>query len=98
MQIEDLKEGMKLKSIKNAFYVDKSYLDNGLMLEEDLMGNLIKVIGEGEIRIVKMDEESVYLIDESGECNALIFASKLLLNEGWFELKDMLNKGVFEIV
>ena len=87
MRIEDLKEGMKLKSIKNAFYVDKSCLENGLMLEEDLMGNLVKVIGEGEIRIVRMDEEGVYLIDESGECN-----------EGWFELKDMLNKGVFEII
>jgi hypothetical protein len=86
IKLEDLKEGMKLRSLKNVCYVDEVSLDDGLLLEEELFERVNWVIKKDCIWEVGVDEGEVYVVfDEES-------------NEGWFDLEDVLEKGVFEIV
>jgi hypothetical protein len=86
IKLEDLKEGMKLRSLKNVCYVDEMSLDDGLLLEEELFEMINWVIKKNCIWEVGVDEDEVYVIYD-GESN-----------EGWFDLEEVLEKGVFEIV
>ena len=86
IKLEDLKEGMKLRSLKNVCYVDEVSLDDGLLLEEELFEMINWVIKKNCIWEVGVDEGEVYVIYD-GESN-----------EGWFDLEEVLEKGVFEIV
>jgi hypothetical protein len=86
IKLEDLKEGMKLRSLKNVCYVDEVSLDDGLLLEEELFEMINWVIKKNCIWEVGVDEDEVYVIYD-GESN-----------EGWFDLEEVLEKGVFEIV
>ena len=86
IKLEDLKEGMKLRSFKNVCYVDEVGLDDGLLLEEELFDRVSWVIKKDCIWEVGVDGDEVYVVfDEES-------------NEGWFDLEDVLKKGVFEIV
>ena len=86
IKLEDLKEGMKLRSLKNVCYVDEVSLDDGLLLEEELFERVNWVIKKDCIWEVGVDGDEVYVVfDEES-------------NEGWFDLEDVLEKGVFEIV
>lgn len=87
IKLEDLKEGMKLRSLKNVCYVDEVSLDDGLLLEEELFERVNWVIKKDciwEVSRLYGDEVYVVFNEES--------------NEGWFDLEDVLEKGVFEIV
>ena len=86
IRLEDLKEGMKLRGIKNLYYVSKGNLEEGLMLWDELVDNVCLMIMEGSIWEVGKDEEELYVVYD-GESN-----------EGFFDLEDVLEKGVFEIV
>jgi hypothetical protein len=86
IKLEDLKEGMKLRSLKNVCYVDEMSLDDGLLLEEELFEMINWVIKKNCIWEVGVDEDEVYVIYD-GESN-----------EGWFDLEEVLEKGVFEII
>ena len=86
IKLEDLKEGMKLRGIKNLYYVSKGNLEEGLMLWDELVDNVCLMIMEGSIWEVGKDEEELYVVYD-GESN-----------EGFFDLEDVLEKGVFEIV
>jgi len=86
IKLEDLKEGMKLRSLKNVCYVDEVSLDDGLLLEEELFEMINWVIKKNCIWEVGVDEDEVYVIYD-GESN-----------EGWFDLEEVLEKGVFEII
>ena len=86
IKLEDLKEGMKLRSLKNVCYVDEVSLDDGLLLEEELFERVNLVIKKDCIWEVEVDEDGVYVVYD-GESN-----------EGWFDLEEVLEKGVFEIV
>lgn len=86
IKLEDLKEGMKLRSIKNLYYVSKDNLEEGLMLWDELVDNVCLMIMEGSIWEVGKDEEELYVVYD-GESN-----------EGFFDLEDVLKKGVFEII
>ena len=86
IKLEDLKEGMKLRGIKNLYYVSKDNLEEGLMLWDELVDNVCLMIMEGSIWEVGRDEEELYVVYD-GESN-----------EGWFDLEDVLEKGVFEII
>ena len=44
IKLEDLKEGMKLRSLKNVCYVDEMSLEDGLLLEEELFERVNWVI------------------------------------------------------
>ena len=44
IKLEDLKEGMKLRSVKNVCYVDEVGLDDGVLLEEELFDKVSWVI------------------------------------------------------
>ena len=87
IKLEDLKNGMKLRSLKRVYYVSKDSLDEGLMLWEELVDNVSLVIRRGKEYRVSIEEEEVFLIDENEE-----------YNEGWYNVEEMLKKGVFEII
>ena len=40
IKLEDLKNGIELRSVKNVYYVSKGNLDEGIMLEEELKDEL----------------------------------------------------------
>ncbi len=87
IKLEDLKNGMELRSVKNVYYVSKGNLDEGIMLEEELKDELSLVIELGKKYKVSIEDEEVFLIDENEE-----------YNEGWYDVEEMLKKGVFEII
>ncbi len=87
IKLEDLKNGMELRSVKNVYYVSKGNLDEGIMLEEELKDELSLVIELGKKYKVSIEDEEVFLIDESEE-----------YNEGWYNVEEMLKKKVFEII
>jgi hypothetical protein len=87
IKLEDLKNGMKLRSLKKVYYVDRDSLDEGLMLWEELVDNVSLVIRRGKEYRVSIEEEEVFLIDENEE-----------YNEGWYNVEEMLKKKVFEII
>ena len=87
IKLEDLKNGMELRSVKNVYYINKENLDEGLMLEEEMMEELSLIIEFGKKYKVSIEDEEVFLIDENEE-----------YNEGWYGVEDMLKKKVFEII
>ncbi len=87
IKLEDLKNGMELRSVKNVYYVDRDSLDDGLVLEEELKEELSLVIELGKKYKVSIEDEEVFLIDEDEE-----------YNEGWYDVEEMLKKKVFEII
>jgi hypothetical protein len=87
IKLEDLKNGMELRSVKNVYYVSKGNLDEGIMLEEELKNELSLVIEFGKKYKVSIEDEEVFLIDENEE-----------YNEGWYGVEEMLKKNVFEII
>ncbi len=87
IKLEDLKNGMELRSVKNVYYVSKGNLDEGIMLEEELKDELSLVIELGKKYKVSIEDEEVFLIDENEE-----------YNEGWYNVEEMLKKNVFEII
>jgi hypothetical protein len=87
IKLEDLKNGIELRSVKNVYYVSKGNLDEGIMLEEELKDELSLVIEFGKKYKVSIEDEEVFLIDESEE-----------YNEGWYNVEEMLKKNVFEII
>jgi len=87
IKLEDLKNGIELRSVKNVYYVSKGNLDEGIMLEEELKNELSLVIEFGKRYKVSIEDEEVFLIDENEE-----------YNEGWYNVEEMLKKNVFEII
>jgi|LakMenE01Jun11ns_1017448.scaffolds.fasta_scaffold7854044_1 hypothetical protein len=87
IKLEDLKNGMELRSVKNVYYVSRGNLDEGIMLEEELKNELSLVIELGKKYRVSIEDEEVFLIDENEE-----------YNEGWYNVEEMLKKNVFEII
>ncbi len=87
IKLEDLKNGMELRSVKNVYYVSKGNLDEGIMLEEELKDELSLIIELGKKYRVSIEDDEVFLIDESEE-----------YNEGWYNVEEMLKKKVFEII
>ena len=86
IKLEDLKEGMKLRGVKNLYYVSRDNLDEGLMLESELFDNVCLMIEKGSIWEVGKDGDELYVVFD-GESN-----------EGFFDLEYVLKRGVFEIV
>lgn len=86
IKLEDLKEGMKLRGVKNLYYVSRDNLDEGLMLESELFDNVCLMIEKGSIWEVGKDGDELYVVFD-GESN-----------EGFFDLEDVLRKEVFEII
>ena len=86
VKLEDLKEGMKLRGVKNLYYVSRDNLDEGLMLESELFDNVCLMIEKGSIWEVGKDGDELYVVFD-GESN-----------EGFFDLEDVLRKEVFEII
>ena len=87
IKLEDLKNGIELRSVKNVYYVSKGNLDEGIMLEEELKNELSLVIELGKKYKVSIEDGEVFLIDENEE-----------YNEGWYGVEEMLKKKVFEII
>lgn len=86
IKLEDLKEGMKLRGVKNLYYVSRDNLDEGLMLESELFDNVCLMIEKGSIWEVGKDGDELYVVFD-GESN-----------EGFFDLEDVLKREVFETI
>jgi hypothetical protein len=86
IKLEDLKEGMKLRSLKRVYYVSRDEIEEGVMLWEELVNCVSCLIEKDCIWEVEMDGDEVYVVYD-GESN-----------EGWFDLEEVLEKGVFEII
>jgi hypothetical protein len=87
IKLKDLKSGMRLRSVKNVYYINRDNLEEGLMLEEELRSSLGWIIEIGKEWGVLIEDGEVFLIDENEESN-----------EGFFDIDRMLEKGVFEII
>ena len=86
IKLEDLKEGMKLRGVKNLYYVSMDNLDEGLLLESEFFDSVCLMIEKGSIWEVGKDGDELYVVFD-GESN-----------EGFFDLEDVLRKEVFEII
>jgi hypothetical protein len=87
IELEDLKDGMYLRSLKRVYYVNKDSIEEGVMLWEELVDCVSCLIEVDYLYKVSIEDEEVFLIDENEE-----------YNEGWYGVEDMLKKGVFEII
>jgi hypothetical protein len=92
MKLETLEIGTQLKVIKDIYYVgDGRSLDDEFMTKEELFNELTHVCVEGDIYEVVKDEYGTWL-----ECKEGKWTGES--NDGWFDVDDMINKGVFEII
>ena len=67
VKLEDLKEGMKLRGVKNLYYVSRDNLDEGLMLESELFDNVCLMIEKGSIWEVGKDGDDLYVVYDGYE-------------------------------
>ena len=93
MTLEELEVGTKLKVVKDIYYVsDGGSLDGEFMTKEELFNEVTHVLVEGEIwEVVEIDEFGTWLECKEGKWQGES-------NDGWFDVEDMINKGVFEEV
>jgi len=92
MKLETLEIGTQLKVIKDIYYVsDGSSLDNEFLTKDELFDQISHLCVAGDIYEVVKDEYGTWLECKEGKW-------KGESNDGWFDINDMFNKGVFEIV
>jgi hypothetical protein len=87
VKLEDLKDGMYLKSLKRVYYVNRDSIEEGVMLWEELVDCVSCLIEIDYLYKVSIEDGEVFLIDLYGE-----------YNEGFYNVEEMLKKGVFEII
>ena len=87
IRLEDLKEGMCLRSLKRVYYVSRDNIEEGVMLWEELVDCVSCLIEKDYLYKVSIEDGEVFLIDLYGE-----------YNEGFYNVEEMLKKNVFEIV
>ena len=91
MKTKDLKIGTKLKCIKNIYYIpEDSICECDFLTLEELENSISKVCVEGDIyEKTENDDDSFLCISGSWEGE---------YNEGWFDMQEMIDKGVFELI
>ena len=87
IRLEDLKDGMCLRSLKRVYYVSRDNIEEGVMLWEELVDCVSCLIEKDYLYKVSIEDGEVFLIDLYGE-----------YNEGFYNVEEMLKKNVFEIV
>ena len=87
IRLEDLKDGMCLRSLKRVYYVSRDNIEEGVMLWEELVNCVSCLIEKDYLYKVSIEDGEVFLIDLYGE-----------YNEGFYNVEEMLKKNVFEIV
>ena len=87
IRLEDLKDGMCLRSLKRVYYVSRDSIEEGVMLWEELVDCVSCLIEKDYLYKVSIEDGEVFLIDLYGE-----------YNEGFYNVEEMLKKNVFEIV
>ena len=87
IELEDLKDGMCLRSLKRVYYVSRDNIEEGVMLWEELVDCVSCLIEKDYLYKVSIEDGEVFLIDLYGE-----------YNEGFYNVEEMLKKNVFEIV
>jgi hypothetical protein len=92
MKLETLEIGTKLKVVKDIYYVsDGRSIDSEYLTKEELFEQVSHLCVIGDIWEVIEDDGEKWLQCVSGEW-------KDETNEGWFEVEDMIEKDVFEII
>jgi hypothetical protein len=79
-----MKIGSKLKATKNMFYVTRDNIYEDFYTQEEIMNCVDQIITDGDV--YEFDGEDWKCIEGSmvGE-----------LSDGWFEMRSMIEKGVF---
>jgi hypothetical protein len=88
MKIEDLNIGDKLVCVKDIYYVSE---DNGMDCEfitfDELMDKVAHLCVKGDVYKKMFDYEGGFL------CISGRWYSEF--NDGWFDMQEMIDKGVF---
>lgn len=86
--------GMKLKVVKDIYYVVEDSIDEcSYLTKEELFNSVSHVLVEGDIwEVVGGDWD-----DEMG-AKCIEGKWKDEYSEGWWDLDDMINKGAFEVI
>ena len=92
MTLETLEIGTELKVVKDIYYISDGHsLDDEFMTREELEEQVAHVCVKDDIYEVVKDEYGTWL-----ECKVGKWQGES--NDGWFDVDDMFNKGVFEVI
>ena len=92
MKLETLEIGTKLKVVKDIYYVIGDSIEEcSFLTKEELFDALTRMCAVNDIYEVIEDEYGKWLQCISGEWEGDT-------NNGWFEVNDMIEKGVFEVI
>jgi len=84
-----MKIGIKVKSTKNIYYVNRDMIYEDFYTQEEIMSQVSQIITEGDVY-------EFVEVDEITECWLCIEGSMLgEYSDGWFEMSSMIEKGVF---
>lgn len=92
MKLETLEIGTLLRVVKDIYYIiEDSLCEGDFLTYEELMDSVAHILYKGDVYKVIVDEGERMILCVEGQNN-------FETNDGWFDVNDMLDKGVFEIV
>ena len=82
-----MKIGTKVKSTRDMYYVSPDDIYEDFYTKEEIMSMCSKIISTGDVYELKTDDWECIEGSMLGE-----------LSDGWFEMRVMIEKGVFEVI
>ena len=82
-----MKIGTKVKSTRDMYYVSPDDIYEDFYTKEEIMSMCSQIISTGDVYELKTDDWECIEGSMLGE-----------LSEGWFEMRVMIEKGVFEVI
>ena len=92
MKLETLENGTKLKVTKDIYCIpEDSFSEGDFLTHEELMDSFCKVLVKDDVYEVVEEDGDKFILCVEGSWDGE-------LNDGWFDVDDMLDKGAFEII
>jgi hypothetical protein len=85
--IKDIKVGTKVKAVKAIYYVSEDSFYEDWYTKEEIMNCLVQNIEVGDVYICEGEDWKCIEGSMEGE-----------YSDGWFEMRSMIEKGVFVVV
>lgn len=82
-----MKIGTKVKSTRDMYYVSRDDIYEDFYTKEEIINMCSQIISTGDVYELKTDDWECIEGSMLGE-----------LSEGWFEMRVMIEKGVFEVI
>ena len=82
-----MKIGTKVKSTRDMYYVSPDDIYEDFYTKEEIMSMCSQIISTGDVYELKTDDWECIEGSMLGE-----------LSDGWFEMRVMIEKGVFEVI